>query len=217
MKNDTNYSQEELLKQCPKPEGDIGRFVGIKMNERHLPLWEWGLSYITINDDDMILDAGCGGGEAIKLLARHSTKGMIFGIDHSEEMVKLSKETNKDLIDRNRVIIYESSISKLSFSDNTFDLVTAFETYSFWPDLINDFQEVRRVLKPGGIFIIVHSAYKHESFEERNNYWNKVFGIQIHSPEEINDILMNSQFISIQVFEKIESYWLTIVARKSDE
>ncbi len=208
------YSQDEMLKQCPKPEGDIGRYVGIKMNERHPPLWQWGLSYITINDDDIILDAGCGGGEAVKLLARHSAKGIIYGIDHSEDMVKLSVETNKDLIDANRVRITKASISKLPFPDSSFHLVTAFETYSFWPDIINDFQEVRRVLKPGGIFLLVHSAYKHELFEERNNYWSELFGMKIHSPEEINNILINLEYESVQIFEKAETNWLTAVAKK---
>ncbi len=211
------YSQDEMLKQSPKPEGDIGKFAGIKMNERHRTLWEWGLSNININNDDIILDAGCGGGEAIKLLAKHSSKGMIYGIDHSKEMVKLSNEINRHLIDLNRVQIYETSISKLPFSDNTFNLVTAFETYTFWPDIMNDFKEVRRVLQPGGIFILVHSAYKHELFEERNNYWSELFKMKIYSLEEINNILIKSKFVSIEMKEKVENNWLTIVAKKPFE
>jgi SAM-dependent methyltransferase len=208
------YSQDEMLKLSPKPEGDIGKLAGIRMNERHLPLWEWGLSYITIKNDDIILDAGCGGGEAIKLLAKHSSKGMIYGIDYSKEMVRLSNETNKKLIDKNRVRIYETSISKLPFSDNTFNIVTAFETYTFWPDILNDFKEVRRVLQPGGIFLIVHSAYKHELFEERNNHWSELFKMKIHSLDEIDNILINSKFESIEMKEKVENNWLTIIAKK---
>ena len=211
------YSQDEMLKQSPKPEGDIGKLAGMRMNERHLPLWKWGLSYITIKNDDTILDAGCGGGEAIKLLAKHSSKGMIYGIDYSKDMVRLSNETNKKLIDINRVRIYETSISKLPFSDNTFNIVTAFETYTFWPDILNDFKEVRRVLQPGGIFLVVHSAYKHGLFEERNNHWSELFKMKIHSLDEIDNILINSKFISIEMKEKIENNWLTIIAKKPFE
>lgn len=208
------YSQDEMLKQSQKPEGDIGKLAGIRMNERHLPLWKWGLSYITIKNNDIILDAGCGGGEAIKLLAKHSSKGMIYGIDYSKEMVRLSNETNKKLIVKNRVRIYETSISKLPFSDNTFNIVTAFETYTFWPDILNDFKEVRRVLQPGGIFLIVHSAYKHELFEERNNHWSELFKMKIHTLDEIDNILINSKFESIEMKEKVENNWLAIIAKK---
>jgi len=208
------YSQDELLKQSPGPDGDIGKFAGERMNERHRSLWEWGLSYITINIDDIILDAGCGGGGAIKLMAEYSSKGMIYGIDQSKEMTKLSNETNRNLINLNRVQIYEASISKLPFSDNTFNLVTAFETYTFWPDIMNDFKEVKRVLRPGGIFLLVHSAYRHELFEERNNYWSELFRMKIYSREELNTILMDSNFSSIEIEEKPENNWLTIVAKK---
>lgn len=208
------YSQEELLQQCPKPEGDIGKYVGIKMNEKHHPLWEWGLSHILISDDDTILDAGCGGGAAITLLAKHSTKGLIVGIDHSGDMVKLSKEINKALINTNRIQIYQASISKLPFLNDTFNLVTAFETYAFWPDIPNDFKEIQRVIRPGGKFILVHSAYKHTLFEERNNYWSNIFNIRIHSPEELDEILKKSGFVSITIIEKIESNWLTVIANK---
>ncbi len=208
------YSQEELLRQCPKPEGEIGRYIGIKMNEKHLPLWEWGLSYISIKENDHILDAGCGGGEAIKLLANHSLTGLICGIDHSLEMIKLSFETTKDLINTKNIQIYQASISKLPFPSNTFNLVTAFETYAFWPDTLNDFKEVRRVLKPGGKLLLVHSAYKHKLFEERNNYWSELFNITIHSPDELKVILNNAGFISIETNEKVECNWLTVIANK---
>jgi len=208
------YSQEEMLEQCLKPEGEIGRFVGQKMNERHLPVWQWGISHITINDDDMILDVGCGGGEAIKLLSKYSTRGTIYGIDYSKEMVNLSNETNKNLIDINRVQIYEASISKLPFSDNTFNLVTAFETFSFWPDVLNDFKEVRRVLQPGGIFLLVNTAYKHELFETRNEYWNNLFNINIYSIAELNNFFSKSNLSILQIIERIENNWITIVAKK---
>jgi ubiquinone/menaquinone biosynthesis C-methylase UbiE len=206
-----------MLEQCRNPIGAIGRFVGARMNERHPDLWEWGLSHVSINDDDIILDAGCGGGASINLLAKYSTKGMICGVDHSKEMVELSKETNKDLIDSNRVKIHEATISKLPFSDNTFNLVTAFETYTFWPDIPNDFKEVRRGLQPGGMFLIVHSAYNHKMFEERNNHWINLFRMQIYSLEEINRILMHSRFDSIRVIDKADKNRVTAVARKPFE
>ncbi|MCP4129502.1 MAG: DUF998 domain-containing protein [bacterium] len=211
------YSREEILKQCPKPEGEIGRFVGLKMNEHHIPLWEWGLSYISIHQGDIILDAGCGGGESIKVLSGLAQDGKIVGIDHSQDMAALSKETNEDLIERNRVEIYHNSISNLQFSDNMFDVVCAFETYGFWPNIPNDFKEVRRVLKPGGKFIIIHSAYKHALFEERNLYWTELFNITIHDLGELKNILSEAGFISIEPHEKPEENWFTMTARKAEE
>jgi ubiquinone/menaquinone biosynthesis C-methylase UbiE len=41
----------------------------------------------------------------------------------------------------------------IPWPDNTFDIVTAFETVYFWPDFVNGLNEVGRMLKPGLLFI----------------------------------------------------------------
>lgn len=47
-------------------------------------------------------------------------------------------------------------MSNIPYLDKQFDLITAFETIQFWPDLDKDLLEVRRVLKPTGTFVIVN-------------------------------------------------------------
>jgi len=70
------------------------------------------------------------------------------------------------------------------------------------------------VIKPGGKFLLVHSAYKHELFHERNTYWSKLFNICIHTPDELIKILYDSGFKLIKTIEKVECNWLTIIANK---
>ena len=43
----------------------------------------------------------------------------------------------------------------MPFDDNTFDNITAVETYYFWPDKENDVKEVFRVLKQGGTVMLL--------------------------------------------------------------
>ena len=43
-----------------------------------------------------------------------------------------------------------ASVSDLPFSDNSFDIVTAIETYYFWPDKLKNLKEIYRVLKKDG-------------------------------------------------------------------
>jgi len=40
---------EKMVKQCRKPTGRFGRFVGMGMNMGHGKLRRWGLSHISIN------------------------------------------------------------------------------------------------------------------------------------------------------------------------
>ena len=63
-------------------------------------------------------------------------KGIVCGIDHSETMVNMAKKLNKRYRNIDRVQIKHASILSLPYTDNYFDIVTAFETIQFWPDVI---------------------------------------------------------------------------------
>ena len=54
-----------------------------------------------------------------------------------------------------------------------FDVVTAFETVYFWPELAQNFREVYRVLKPGGIFFICNEANGETTKDDK---WTQIIG-----------------------------------------
>jgi len=64
------------------------------MNFGHTKVRQWGLSHISIKPDSCVLDIGCGGGKAVKEIASYVSKGKVYGIDYSEDMVELSKNSN---------------------------------------------------------------------------------------------------------------------------
>jgi len=68
----------------------------------------------------------------------------------------------KKFIETDRVEIEHAFVSSLPYSDNMFNLVSGFETYYFWPDLINDLKEIYRVLKPGGTLVLINEMYRKE-------------------------------------------------------
>ena len=66
---------------------------------------------------------------------------------------------------RARIQLVQGSVERLSFLEDFFDLVTAFETYYFWTNLPNAFTEIKRVLKPGGTLLIVSEMIKDGAYE----------------------------------------------------
>lgn len=46
----------------------------------------------------------------------------------------------------------------LPFGNDVFDLITAFETIYFWPDILEALKQVHRVLKPNGTFMICNEV-----------------------------------------------------------
>lgn len=111
-----------------KPVGFGGKIMVAMMNSGHGAMADWGFGHITIADDACILDAGCGGGANIKKLLTKAPKGLVKGIDYSEVSVEKSRKVNANAIKEGRCEALQASVAELPFAENTFDLVTAFET-----------------------------------------------------------------------------------------
>jgi len=204
----------KMVRQCRKPRGLFGKFVGMGMNTGHGKLQRWGLSHIAINLDAFILDVGCGGGKAVQDLAQISSTGKVCGIDYSEEMVQLAKKTNKKFVEKGHVDIMHGFVSSLPFPDCMFNLVTAFETYYFWPNLIGDLKEIKRVLKTDGTLLMANEVYKHEKFEKRNLKWAKWSDMMLHTAEEYREFLTEAGYFDVVIFEIPEKNWITAIAQK---
>ncbi len=203
-----------LKDQYKRPTGLRGKFIASKMNKNHAPLTLWGLSYVNIESDYVILDVGSGGGATVNWLAQRAFKGKVFGIDYSADMVEYSKKINKKLITQNRVEIIEGSVGKMGFSDNLFDLVTAIETYYFWPNFTEALQEIKRVLKPDGKLLMVNEMVKDGVYEIKNAKLIQKTQVRLFSLEEIKDIIQSVGFGDVQIFTKDKTPWNAILAEK---
>ena len=201
---------EKILKQARMPEGRFGAFWARFMNIGHSRLTRWGLNHISINKDDTILDIGCGGGRTVNTMAKIAAEGKVYGIDYSEVSVAVSTSKNKKLIDAGRVRILHASVDSLPFPDDMFNLVTAVESYHFWPDLINNLKEIRRVLKPGGSVIIVNAIYRDERFEKRNSELAIMGDFTYHLPDEFRVFLKDAGYSSIKIELLENKNWIAV-------
>ena len=179
-----------------KPKGKLGNIQLKSMNKEHTPVSLWGLKHLDIKEDDIILDVGCGGGINLKRMAQKAKK--VYGVDYSLESVNLSREVNEDNIKKGKVEVMEGNVQSLPFDDNTFDIVTAFETVYFWPDIKNSFGEVKRVLKPGGIFLIGMESNGSDNFIMK--FWSRFIDMKVYNDREIKEFLDYNDFSKITIY-----------------
>ena len=189
-----------MFTNCACPKGFLGRCMLRFMNFGHAPLTNWGLDHVNYSDGMVMLDIGCGGGATLKRLLKRSPEGMVYGIDISEESVVKAKNVNKQLLNK-QVFVRQGSADSLPWEDQKFDVVTAVETVYFWPNLPQCFQEVKRVLKPGGQFAIMLEVIEGDSI-----WTNVVEGMTVYSPEMLKDMLEQAGFVDVKVFRKKPSY-----------
>lgn len=98
------------------------------------------------------LDAGCGpGGNGIWMQAR----GTVFGIDVMREAIEFASENHPGLT------LAQASVDALPFADNSFDALQSITiiTHEAVPDPVRALTEYRRVLKAGGVAVIVEPAF----------------------------------------------------------
>ena len=196
-----------MLKNCRKPEGFMGRFVARSMNKNHARVSSWGLSHLNLNKNDTVLDIGCGGGANIESMLKLCPGGKVSGIDYSKESVAVSRKRNS-AYKGSRCDIREGSVSCLPYKEKTFDVVTAFETVYFWPDIVVDFKEVYRVLKPGGIFFICN-----EDCDPDSKWQEIIEGMRVYSKNELISYLKDAGF-NVESADEKNNKWVCVIARK---
>jgi len=214
MQPETKEPQAAQWNQYRRPTGLQGREIAKKMNRAHWDLTTWGLKQVKIKPDATVLDVGCGGGKTISRLARRSPRGKVYGIDYSADMVDYSKQINHKLISQNRVEITEATVEKTGFKDEFFDLVTAIETYYFWPNLPAAFREIHRILKTDGFLLILSEMVKDGVFEVENAETIAKTHVKLLPLENIEGILRSEGFANVQIVRKRKSIWNVILACK---
>lgn len=149
-----------LIEQAKNPRGWLGKTMLHIMNQAHSKMTVWGLEKVDLKDNDTILDIGCGGGQTLTILSSLIRNGTIYGVDYSEKAVATSTDKNWQDVQNKKIIVKQADVTSLPFPEDYFDVITAFQTHYFWPDLKNNILEVNRILKKGGHFLLVAERYK---------------------------------------------------------
>ena len=204
----------KLVENAQNPKGFWGKMMIRSMNKGHSELTDWALEHVAIQSDFQVLDVGCGGGKTVEKLCGLIGGGKVFGIDYSDLCVEKSEKLNQKSIICGKAKISKASVSSLPFRDGSFHLVTAVETYYFWPDKLGDLKEILRVLKRGGKIMLAFEMLKSKDEPDKWKAVEKRLGIKAVSREEINEILLHAGFQNIRTYIKSGTSWLCAVAEK---
>ena len=107
------------------------------------------LKEIVPDKKSRIIDVGCGTGISTRQLKRNGYKAI--GSDKGAEMIQIAKKRNDG------ISYVVAPASKLPFRKGQFDVITAFTAFH-WFDDAKSVNELKRVLKKGGIFIAVQKT-----------------------------------------------------------
>jgi len=123
-----------------------GQYPALIENE-HMTRYRFATQFVA---GKQVADIACGTGYGTQLLAKAGAQS-VRGVDLSEEAVKFSRENYS----APNVTFTAASAEKLTpIQDREFDLVVSFETIEHLPNVEAYLDEMVRILRPGGRFLV---------------------------------------------------------------
>lgn len=111
----------------------------------------------TLGAAPRILDLGCGTGEITRRLAQRYGDAELVGVDILENNLAIAREASAEFGERVRYEVGDAFA--LAAADASFDLVVCRHMSQAVPDFPRVFDEISRVLKPGGWLHLLSEDY----------------------------------------------------------
>jgi ubiquinone/menaquinone biosynthesis C-methylase UbiE len=88
------------------------------------------------------------------MIAERAKAGFVAGVDLSDVMVRQATRYNLDLIVAGSAELCQGSVADLPYECGRFTKVLAVNNYQFWPNAELNLEEMRRVMREGGLVVI---------------------------------------------------------------
>jgi arsenite methyltransferase len=158
---DLGYPQPELSNV---PDATVDSFAGVA-NPHVLG---------RIDEGATVLDLGCGAGTDLLIAAQMTgPEGRVIGVDMTAAMLERARDSAREMGFEN-VQLHESLIESLPLEDASIGVVISKGVIDLVPDKDAVFDEIDRVLRPGGRLqvadVVIHTAVS-EDARKRIDLW----------------------------------------------
>ena len=167
---------------------------GESMEEGHRPVGEQAIELMQIPPDARVLDVGCGSGWASRLMAQKAINGRVVGIDISDEMVKVARDSSTSF---SNIEYRVASAEKLPFANGDFSHSFSMESLYYYEDILSALKEIERVLESGGLFVSVIDLYE-ENRPSHQWIQDLKVPVQLLSTQQYRSLFEQAGFINVQ-------------------
>jgi len=158
---DLGYPEPELSRV---PDATVESFAGVANH------WRLG----RVEPETVVLDLGCGAGTDLLIAAQMTgPTGRVIGVDMTPAMLDRAGESAREM-ELENVELHESLIESLPIEDASVDVVISNGVIDLVPDKDAVFDEIDRVLRPGGYLqiadVVIHTEVS-EDARKRIDLW----------------------------------------------
>ncbi|WP_283135928.1 class I SAM-dependent methyltransferase [Rhizohabitans arisaemae] len=180
-----------LVGQAHHPRGIVGWVNGwmfaLRPSNRQRNIW--AVSLLNVQPTDRVLEIGFGPGIAIAEFTGRATQGHVFGIDHSQTMVRQAARRNSAALRALRVHLTQASVDRLPNFGDPLDAILAVNSVAFWPDPVERLRELRGLLRPAGRIALVSQPRCPGATRDTT----------VRAAQELQDLLTRAGFTHLRV------------------
>lgn len=186
-----------LAQNLANPQGQKGIEIGEMMNATNIGMTLESIHALLIEDNENILEIGHGNAGHLKSFLKIAKDLKYTGIDISETMHQEAKNLNTEFKDQADFVLYEGE--KLPFEDEVFDKIFTVNTVYFWKNPVEYLNEIYRVLKDKGTFVL---TFGQRNFMETLPF--TAYDFTLYSNDEMQELISKSHFKRMKISEKEE-------------
>lgn len=153
-----------------------------------------------------VLDVACGEGYGSALMSTRAAQ--VAGVDISADAIVHGRRVYADRANLN---LQEASCTALPFEAGAFDVVVSFETIEHIHAQAEFLDEVKRVLKPGGLFIL--SCPNKAEYSDKRGYQNEFHVKELYRPEL--EALLSPRFPAVRWLSQRNAFASIIAPEES--
>ena len=186
-----------LAQNLANPQGEKGIEIGEMMNTTNIGMTLESIKTLVIDDGQHILEIGHGNAGHLKSIMSLAKNLRYTGVDISETMHNEARKLNKEFENQADFVLYEGK--ELPFQDGTFNKIFTVNTVYFWENPVGFLNEIYRVLKDDGTFVL---TFGQRDFMEKLPFTE--YDFTLYNNNEMEELISKSHFKRMKTSEKEE-------------
>lgn len=186
-----------LAKNLANPEGEKGLEIADMMHATNISMTLESIKAMALQDLDSVLEVGQGNAGHLEFVLNEAKNIQYIGLDISETMRKAAAEKNTAFKDQAQFLVYNGH--DIPFQDHKFNKIFTVNTLYFWERPLDFLNEIFRVLKPEGIFVL---TFGQKEFMQNLPFTE--FGFNLYDNQSLIKMIEKSLFSNYILTEKEE-------------
>lgn len=180
-----------MARHLGHPQGWFGRLLLRALNHANASMNAQTRYYLDVQPGDHVLEIGFGGGALLAEMLASGRPSTVVGVEQSEVALARARQQFQPALHAGTLQLYAADAAALPLSDDACHRACAVNVLYFWPEPTQVFQELHRVLIPGGRLVL---AYNTRGFLEARGLTRH--GFYAYEATEVEQLLSEAGFVA---------------------